>query len=160
MVRRLGLVGKKEETQKILDGTWTPTTKLYKDTKDILLRTSKIQTLKAFEDIKVDITRESFRSHGRRSRGNMASSISVFHFGHYKLASSSALLSYIHTIFFPICTTSGLFTPYWSVGIKVILVKEPRDFFVHKLRAIIDMEKYYNSLAKYLIIKFLIPRGE
>ena len=63
MVRRLGLVGEKKVSKNILNRTWTPPNYIYKEIKDILLRIRKTQTLKALRYVKLEITRESFRSH-------------------------------------------------------------------------------------------------
>ena len=68
MVIILDIVGDKWEAQKTLRLTWTPPIYLVKDTKYILISMRKIQTVKDLGDIKVDITRESFRSHWIRSR--------------------------------------------------------------------------------------------
>ena len=43
---------------------------------------------------------------------------------------------------------------------KVILTTVPGSFLIDKLRAIIDMEADYKFLAKLLVNKLLIPRGE
>ena len=75
MVRILGLVGEKAEVQNILNVTWIPPTYLDKDTKDILLSMRKTQIVKTLGDIKFDITRESCRSHWKRSRENTTYSI-------------------------------------------------------------------------------------
>ena len=137
MVWRLGIVGDKEEYQKILNITWIPPTYLDKDTKYILLNMKKTQTSKALRDIKVEIARESFVYHWRRSRENTLSSISRLHFGHYKSTAISALISETHAIFFHICTTSGFFTPHWPVGINFILLNVPGGFLIYKLRAML-----------------------
>ena len=79
IVRILCLVGNKEESQKILNGTCTSPTYMDKGTKKILLRMSKTQTVKALGEIKVQITRESFRYQLRRSRENKAPYISGIH---------------------------------------------------------------------------------
>ena len=75
MVRRLGLVGEKEEYQNILNGVCTHPTYLDRYTKDILLSMRENQMVKALGYIKVEITRESFMYHWRRDRKNTASSI-------------------------------------------------------------------------------------
>ena len=46
------------------------------------------------------------------------------------------------------------------VGLQIILLKVPRNFWIDKLRAILKMEADYNFLAKYLIHKILMSRGE
>ena len=63
MVRRIGLVVEKKYSQKVLNGTWVPPTRLNEDTKDILLIRKKNPTINSLGDIKVEITRESFRFH-------------------------------------------------------------------------------------------------
>ena len=65
MVRRLGIVSDKEEYQNIQNRTWTTPIYLEKYIKEIFLIMGKTQTVKALGDIKVDITRDSFRYHWR-----------------------------------------------------------------------------------------------
>ena len=97
--------------QKIINRTWAHQTYLDKDTIDILLIMSKNQTVKALGDIKVETTRESFKSHWRRARKNTAPSISGPHFGQYKISASSELISEIQTIYCHICATLVFFNP-------------------------------------------------
>ena len=68
MVRGLGIVGEKEESQNTLNVTWTPPTYLEKYTKEILIIIRKTQTIKSLGDIKVEITRDSSSSNWRRTR--------------------------------------------------------------------------------------------
>ena len=115
MVIRLGLVGEKWKFQKILNVICTPRTYWYKDTKYILLSMGTNQTVKYLGDIKVDITRDSFRYHLIRSREKTAYSVSGLHSRKYKLSVRSSFISEIHAIFCHICTKSGIFNPQWFV---------------------------------------------
>ena len=126
----------------------------------MLLSKRKTQKVKALGDSKVNITRETFRYNCRISRENTASSISWLHFRHYKLASSSELISEIHVIFCDICATLGFFTPWWSVGLQVILLKVTGNLLIYKLRYILEMEVEYKLMSEYLINKLHIRRGE
>ena len=75
IARRLGLEGKKEYSGKILNGMWVPPTNFDKDPKDIILNMKKNSTINFLGHIKINITRESFRSHWRKSMENTASYI-------------------------------------------------------------------------------------
>ena len=75
IVRRLGLVGNKEYSRKILNGMWVPPTNFDKYPKDIILNMKKKSTINFLGHIEINITRESFRSHWRKAMENTASSI-------------------------------------------------------------------------------------
>ena len=99
IVKILGLIGGNEDVKNVLNGTWVFRTNLKKNTKDILLCMNKYPKHLILGDIKVDITKDSFVYHQKRSRGISRYSISGLYSSHYKSAASSAILSEIYAIF-------------------------------------------------------------
>ena len=73
------------------------------------------------------------------------------HFGHYKYATYSSLLTAIHTVFLKMIINKGIPLRIWSSEISVTLEKNRGDINVEKLRGILLIEADYNFINKLLI---------
>lgn len=131
-----GLLGETEMAQAILEGTFVPPEGTDKHTctmPSLLKRLSEAIKAGKIDDT---VTGGDFLDHWKKAEEDTSSSISSIHFGHYKSAKESALLTEIHALFSHITTKTGHPLPRWSVGLKFILLKELGNLKINKLRAI------------------------
>ena len=77
-----------------------------------------------------------------------SSSESGLHFGHYKAACRSSMLSHLHALKTSLALRQGLDLDHWFWGLLVMLEKIYGCTFVSKLRAILLMEADFNFSNK------------
>lgn len=92
-----------------------------------------------------------FQRYWSRTKEKTSSSLSGLHFGHYKAAASSDMLSEFHAFFTEIVFRSGYSLKRWQRGLQVILEKKPGVRLVNKLRAILLMEADFNFGNKLFV---------
>ena len=147
MVENLGYMAEKQLGKDILQGNYVSDELFDTYTDKFLKFVSKPPPLRQFSS---DIDRTDFIRFWKGARERTSSSISCRHFGHYKAASSSHLLSGIHASFQHVTSKSGLCLSRWKKGLTVILEKIEGNTKFNKLRAIILMEGDFNQLNKML----------
>jgi hypothetical protein len=83
-----------------------------------------------------------------RAREKTSSSESGMHFGHYKAAACSPMISHLHALKTSLALRRGIALDRWSRGISVILEKMHGCTLVSELRAILFMEVDFNFSNK------------
>ena len=101
--------------------------------------------------ISAKITICDFKRYWKKAKEKTSSSMSGLHFGHYKCAVDSPLLTAIHTVFLHITINKGIPLKRWSSGLSVMLEKIKGNINVEKLRGILLMEADYNFINKLLL---------
>ena len=69
------------------------------------------------------ITTSDFKAYWRKAKESTSSSISGLHFGHYKSAVDSPLLTAVHTMCSQLTINKGMTLRRWASGLSVILEK-------------------------------------
>ena len=86
-----------------------------------------------------------------KAKEKTSSSISGLHFGHYKSATESNIISKLHTTFLDTTIKTGKIIKRWTKGLSVMLEKLKGNINVEKLQGILLMEADYNLLSKLLL---------
>jgi len=94
---------------------------------------------------------EDFISHWQQAKEHTSSSLSTLHFGHYKAASYSQELAFIHGHFTQLLFMTGLSISRYQAGLQVILEKKAGNIHVDNLQAILLMEGDSNAAMKIFI---------
>jgi hypothetical protein len=110
--------------------------------------------------ISCEITRQDFQHHWRRSKERTSSSVSGLHYGHYKAATHSELLSEIHALMTELAVTGGAPLARWESGLSAMLEKTKGVIQVDKLRAILLMEADFNFYNGLMFAKRMMDRAE
>jgi hypothetical protein len=110
-------------------------------------------TILANEKIGTTITVHDFQTYWRKVNEKTSSSFSRLHFGHYKAASHSSLLSSLHTAKLTACARMGVPLTRWSIGLTVLLEKICGNNFIHKMRAICLLEADFNYFNKTIFAR-------
>ena len=115
----------------------------------LLEETGSMGIIMTNSSVSVTISPEEFRQYWKRSRVGTSSSLSCFHFGHYKAASHSEELSGFLAKQVTLIARTGSPPPErWSRGLTVMLKKIAGLALVNKLRAILLMEADFNMHNK------------
>ena len=113
IVEKLGYMAEKQLGKDILQGNYVSDVSLDTHTSKFLKLVSKSPALRQFSS---DVDRTDFVKYWKGARERTSSSISGRHFGHYKAASSSHLLSEIHASFQHVASKSVLCQSRWKKG--------------------------------------------
>jgi hypothetical protein len=101
-------------------------------------------TILANEKIATTITVRDFQTYWQKVNEKTSSSFSRLHFGHYKAASHSSLLSSLNAAKLTACARMGVPLNRWSISVTVLLEKTRGNNFIHKMRAICLLEADFN----------------
>lgn len=96
------------------------------------------------------VTPDNFRTYWKRMKENTSSSASGLHYGHYKAAVHSDMLSKVLAQHITIITRSGIPPERWSVALQVMLEKVVGTILVSKLRSIQLYEADFNFFNKFV----------
>ena len=140
----LGFLGTSVTVRQILADTYIPLPGIDAITREFLLSLKASGPLDPANRISCEITRQDFQQHWRKSRERTSSSLSGLHYGHYKAAAQSDLLSEMHAIMTELAVTGGAPLARWESGLSVMLEKMKGVIQVDKLRAILLMEADFN----------------
>ena len=110
--------------------------------------------------ISAKISKDDFQQYWKKARERTASSISGLHFGHYKAAASSDLLSLLHASIIDSAFNRGYPLSRWTKGLSCMLEKEEGVIKVDKLRAILLLEADFNFATKLLVGKRMVETLE
>jgi hypothetical protein len=101
-----------------------------------------------FAPLVMDDDVDSFVRGWEKTREHTASGRSALHFGHFIAACSHSQLKHIKhwQASFPLST--GYSPKRWQQGIEVMLLKQPNNYHVNKLRAILLFEADFNHNNK------------
>ena len=103
----LGFLGTTEVARQILAGTYEPPSEVDEQTRHFLSILQATAPLDPTNCISCEITRGDFQQHWQQAREHTSSSVSGLHYGHYKSAAHSELLSEIHAIMTELAVTGG-----------------------------------------------------
>jgi len=104
---KLGFLADTDAARCILNGTYVCPPGVGECTKEFL-QSLKVLEPRELEDlIPMTVSKEDYQRHWRRSREKTSSSMSGLHFGHWKAAAESDLLSEIHAMFTKIMVSTG-----------------------------------------------------
>ena len=141
----LGFLSNSPFAQDILNGIDIDMSQFDGYTNDFFKYIGSRQQLPALpNEVKV----EDFHSYWRGAREKTSSSMSGRHFGHYKAAVLSPIISKVHASVGHICSVNGIYLSRWTSGLSVMLEKIEDVIKVDKLRAILLMEADFNFLNK------------
>ncbi len=99
------------------------------------------------------VTVKDFQHFWQTARERKGLSYSGLHFGHYIAASFCPNLSLLHAAKLSICMQNGVSLARWVKGLTVLLEKNLRNVFVHKLHAICLLEADFNWWNKLIFAK-------
>ncbi len=102
------------------------------------------------EGSKIVITSEDFKRFWRKVKEFTSSSMSGFHYGHYKAAIQDALSTEILAQQLTMIARSGILPENWSIGFQVMLEKIARVCLVKKLQAIQLYEANFNCYNQFI----------
>ena len=98
---------------------------------------------------KFTITPTQFKYFWRKVKESTSSSTSTVHYGHYKAATDSPIITKFLTQKLTVVARCGRPPERWGVGLQVMLEKIAGVALVNKLRAILLMEGDYNYFNKW-----------
>ncbi|MEJ2137350.1 MAG: hypothetical protein P8X86_19155, partial [Desulfofustis sp.] len=98
--------------------------------------------------VDTSIRRQEWAGRWARAREKTSSSESGLHFGHYKAAAKSPLVSHLHALNTTLALKRGFALSRWSRGLSVMLEKMYGCTLISKLRAILLMEADFNFSNK------------
>jgi Reverse transcriptase (RNA-dependent DNA polymerase) len=102
------------------------------------------------EDMSMDLDVEDFGRGWRRSKERTSSGPFGAHFGHYKAAAQSPILTRLHAIMAWIPFVTGYSPQRWQHGIQVMIPKKANNLWAHLLRTILLFAADYNFNNKRL----------
>ena len=146
----LGYFGDTMVAQQILDGTYECPDGMDDYTREFLQSLQQSRHISPDEQIDTDITKEDFQAYWKKAQERTSSSMSGLHFGHYKAAVKSALLSEMHSVFTHIAVNTGFSPMRWQRGLMVMLEKKEGLIHISKLRATLLMEADFNFSNKLI----------
>jgi len=121
----LGFLADTDAARRILNGTYICPPGVGERTKEFL-QSLKVSEPRELEDlVPMTVSKEDYQRHWRRSREKSSLSMSGLHFGHWKAAAESDLLSEIHAMFTEITVSTGHSPRRWQQGLSVMLEKVP-----------------------------------
>ena len=103
------------------------------------------------------ISVDQWNAHWSYCEEKTASSISLLHYGHYKIQSNSKLVSFANYHLVNLAINNGPPLERWKRGVPVMLGKSPENFLVEKLRSILLPEADFNAFHKIKFNSRLIP---
>ena len=157
MSTRLGYLAEHEVSKSIINNEFVPDPLLDEYTNKFLSFISNRTQLPA---ITADVMKEDFIYFWKGARERTSSSLSNRHFGHYKAASNSPMLSELHASFQHIVSHTGICLIRWAKGLTVMLEKLAGVIRVNKLRALLLMEADFNSVNKLIFGHRMIKQAE
>ena len=95
-------------------------------------------------EIDIVVTIDNFKYYWRRAKERTALLYSKLHFGHYKLAAHSDLLSEMYALKVSLIYKTGMAHERWARGLSVMLEKISGVALVTKLLAILLTERDFN----------------
>ena len=96
------------------------------------------------------MTADHFQHYWKQVKEKTASSYSKLHFGHYKSAAHSDLLSEVNALKLSLISKTGSALEQWARGLLVVLEKIAGVALVTKLQAILLMEADFNFHNKLI----------
>jgi hypothetical protein len=147
LVQLVGRFGETEGVKQILEGRVEDrvTSSIDRYTQLLL---EQMRKPKNFVPVEIDESIETFVQGWRKTKEQTASGRSRLHFGHFIAACKHNKLKHIEQRQAQFPLTTGYAPKRWQQGIEVMLLKQPNNFHVNKLRAILLFEADFNHNNK------------
>ena len=140
----LGYLADTDAAKKILLGTYIYPRDVDPTTISVLKQFATMFQLHKTMPFNFRITTSDYVSYWKSRKEATASSFSGLHLGHYKAAADSPFLASIHAKAIELAYRKMNHMQRWSVGLSVMIEKEPGVIKVDKLRALLFMEADFN----------------
>ena len=127
---QIGLLGDKEATTQVINGTLHLDNALSMDEQEMLLAFEQTEAMRAEGQISFIVSKEKFQQYWSAMSKKTASSMLGLHFGHYKAAIDSNYIREVHSLMSTIALATGYSFNRWQHGLTVLLKK--RDFVLSK----------------------------
>lgn len=134
--------------QAILEGKYQFPPDFDSATKELCMECARIRQVISKNSTISTISMEHWKSKWRKADESTSSSASGLHFGHYKAAVDSDIISQFHALKVTLAMRRGIALDRWSNGLSVMLEKIFGIRLVSKLRAILLMEADFNAANK------------
>jgi hypothetical protein len=134
--------------QGILDGMYEYPPEFDEATKEILQECVLIRLKIPVSSIKTLITKNDWENHWGKAKEETLSSVSGWHFSHYKAGLRSAYISHLQSLFASLIVRRGIVLKRWSQGLSVMPEKIFGCTLITKLRSILLMEANFNATNK------------
>lgn len=136
--------------RQILAGTYSYPPHFDQPTKELCEACARIRLGIPPRSVDSTIRRQEWASRWARAREKTSSSESGLHFGHYKAAAKSPMISHLHALKTTLALRRGFALDRWSRGLSVMLEKLYGCTLISKLRAILLMEADFNFSNKLI----------
>ena len=136
--------------RQVLAGTYTYPAEFDTATKELCEVCARIRLGVPANSVKTTIRGVDWSYRWGRAKEKTSSSESGLHFGHYKAAARSPMLSHLHALKTTLALKRGFALERWSRGLSVMLEKMFGCTLVSKLRAILLMEADFNFSNKLI----------
>jgi hypothetical protein len=132
----------------ILEGTYAFPLNFDKATREILQECAAIRLQIPKSSVNTRISKEDWGNHWGRSKEETSSSVSVWHFGHYKVGVQSRYVSHLQALIATLTVKRGIVLERWSKGLSLMLEKIFGCSLFTKLCSILLMEADFNATNK------------
>ncbi len=138
-----------QTSHEILEGTYVYPADFDQATKEILQECAAIRLLIPKSLVSSMITKGDWGNHwGRAKEERTSSSLSRWHFRHYKAGLRSGYISHLQALIATLTIRHGIVLDRWSQGLSVMLEKIFGCSLITKLRSILLMEADFNATNK------------
>ena len=134
--------------RQVLEGSYRYPEGFDAATKEICLQCAKIRLGVPADSVDTVIRHGEWAERWSRAKEKTSSSESQLHFGHYKAAARSPMVSHLHALKTSLALRRGVALDRWSRGLSIMLEKMFGCTLVSKLRAILLMEADFNFSNK------------
>ena len=134
--------------RQVLAGTYKYPNWFDEATKELCLECAAIRLGVPPRSVATTIRHQEWSSRWSKAKEKTSSSESGLHFGHYKAACQSSILSHIHALKTSLSLRRDVALDRWSRGLSVMLEKMYGCTLISKLRAILLMEADFNFSNK------------
>ena len=124
----LGHGANTETAEKILDSTFDPPKGTDGPTVILLEKITRIWKKMGEREVTIAVSKEDFQHYWKRAKERTSSSYSGIHFGHYKAAAHSDLLSKTHALKLSLITVTGEAPERWARGLLVNTSEQTRQW--------------------------------
>ena len=134
--------------RQVLEGSYNYPEWFDEATKELCQTCAKIRLGVPAESVDTVIRHNEWAERWSKAKEKTSSSESGLHFGHYKAAARSPMVSHLHALKTSLALRRGVALDRWSRGLSVMLEKMFGCTLISKLRAILLMEADFNFSNK------------
>ena len=134
--------------RQVLEGSYNYPEWFDEATKELCEACAKIRLGVPKDSVNTTVRHEEWARRWSKAREKTSSSESGLHFGHYKAAVRSPIISHLHALKTTLALRRGVALDRWSRGLSIMLEKMFGCTLISKLRAILLMEADFNFSNK------------